>query len=827
MAITPKFQIGKKERRTFATKEFTDRELPRTVFKNAISIFESQDFEDKDKTRNVIVFYGVGGVGKSSLRKQLQIDLFKHNPSALYSYVDFIEPTYRNPPRALLELQKNIKSKDNVRLIHFELAYAVFFKKKNPDISYKERNLPYEEEASIAGDLIGALDGLGVFGAVTGIVKKAYKMLSKYGLEVEVKEDLEELETLAIHEIEDRLPAFFAYDIRKILAKKEVPLVVMFLDTYEALWANNRTEASLFTSDAWVREFIAQLPQVLFVICGRERVRWEELDLDWGHHLDQHLLDNLGYKDADSFLQSCGIQEPEIRKKIITASGGHPYHLDLSVDIYYELANKKVKITSSSFASSKREILDRFIRYLDTSEIETLKSLAVGRYYNYELFEYLVHNLNTGYPLTKFPDLNRFSFISEDKGNYYIHSLMREGLTRVQARYLNSALNKLYAAFYENKLDIARSQHNHEQLVSCLSEALYHLRNHLSKKQFISWLSGQKLQVLKYLQLMGEATYLERLLTDIAEWLGIQNIGIKLFSILVDMVHLTGGYSKAVGMIDEYLLSATMNEISKSDELLHLYIRKIHHQMFYKPVNPLIKQLVSIEKTVDPKLFPERYNEVLFMLGGNLGVLSGDFKFSRKWLIRSIRFALQHSFHDFLCRTLRKYSDILRQCGHIKFSAKICEWGITVARHHDFKRYELYLICTKGEIAREQGDNGLAINIYREAERLAKQQGISGWVAHVYLACGEYYLHQHEFPTALNYFFKADEIYKEIGQIWGRMQVAFGVTRYYMLEGNNRWIAMANTGVRNARKMGYRKEEALFSELLSSQAFINNKLMFL
>ena len=42
--------------------------------------------------------------------------------------------------------------------------------------------------------------------------------------------------------------------------------------------------------DEWVRELVLQLPEVLWVITGRERLRREELDEDWRNCQQQHLV---------------------------------------------------------------------------------------------------------------------------------------------------------------------------------------------------------------------------------------------------------------------------------------------------------------------------------------------------------------------------------------------------------------------------------------------------------------------------------------------------------------------------------------------------------
>ncbi|HKX29148.1 MAG TPA: hypothetical protein VJ302_15745 [Blastocatellia bacterium] len=826
MAIGPRYSIGKNKRRLFASKEFTDREIPREIFQRAVE--ELERTARKDREYKVLVYYGVGGVGKSSLQKQLQMDLVKLAPSALYSFVDFVDPLHRNPSRALLELKRNAVCHKKQRFIHFELAYSIYFKKKNPDYVFNKKKLPYEEEASILGEILGALDGLGIVGAVTGIVSKAYDLYSKYELNDDVKEDLQQLESLSAFEIEEQLPAFLAFDIKRIFDKKEASIAVIFLDTYEALWADNKSEASRFTKDSWVRELIAQIPGILFVIFGRERVRWEEQNAEWGRYLNQCLLDNFDQADADDFLIACGVRDAAVRSKMILASAGHPYHLDLSVDTYFELLNQGVQITPEHFGSDRREIFDRFLRYLAPVEIETLKLLAIPRLYNYDVFKYLVRREHTGYPLTQFEEFNRFSFISSDDRFYHLHNLMRNGLNHFQEKSQRRRIHKLMADYYDKKLKKAVvGTVSQDRIIHLLSEAQYHRSHHLKRDQFIDWLSIDKLSILRYLQFMGAASFLETALSDIAERIGIDALGITLFTIYVDMIHLRGQFPQSADLIEGYLARYDKQVIIDSDELLHLYIRKIQCQMFYRPVPPLIEELINIEQLIDKGKFPARYNEVLFMIGGNLGVLSGGYRFSRKWLVKSIRYALEYNHTDYLCRSLRKYSDVLRFYGHLKIANKICDWALSIAREQGYRRYEIYLLCSKAEIAREQKAHATTLFYLKDIEVMVTQQGMKPWLAHTHIAFGEHYIGCEDYSIARSHLLKAEQLYNDMEHAWGQLQVQIGIARCDLGDGMSGWKKRAISALKKALEMGYTKEESMLTLMLEQNAIVNNKLMFL
>ena len=124
--------------------------------------------------------------------------------------------------------------------------------------------------------MISQLDGLGMAGVVSGIVGKIYETKKNWNLDKEVKAYLKELEHASIQDIEERLVAFFAYDLQRAIEKYQIPSTVIFLDTFEALWSGVTNKTILHTKDQWVRDLIVvSSPNILFVICGREYLEWE------------------------------------------------------------------------------------------------------------------------------------------------------------------------------------------------------------------------------------------------------------------------------------------------------------------------------------------------------------------------------------------------------------------------------------------------------------------------------------------------------------------------------------------------------------------------
>lgn len=823
MAIQPKFQIGRKQQEYTAEKRFTNREESKGIFMDTLKKISQRESSIDDF--DVIMYYGVGGIGKTSLQNHLQEELLEHESDALYTQIDFKDTALHSPARALLELVREITYKERVQFPHFEIAYSIYFYKRNPDITFNEKKLPFEKELGIIANIVDSLDGMGIAGVVSGIVGKIYDSKKNWNLDKDVKSSLKDLEKATVQEIEERLVAFFAFDLEKAIQKLQIPSAVIFLDTFEALWTGISNKAIIHTKDSWVRDLIGSLPNVLFVICGREYLEWEKYESDWKRIIQYHQIYNLENKDAQSFLTHCGVEEATIRDKMIASSGGYPYHLDLSVDTYFEMKNRGETLEPSRFGSNHREILDRFLEYLSDQEIETLKITSIARFYNQEVFSYLLTEHPTGYAITKYNDFNKFSFISEETNKQFIHNLMRQGILESSSEELIRSVHKTLATYYGEKYKTEEPEKNYEKDIETLEEQIYHQKAYLSQEEFINWLAVDMLPTLKKLQLRGESRFLRDTLISLYRERGAKDLGISLMQILVDMVHLNGDYELAIAMIDELFDGLNTEEILASQASCHLYIRKIHHQMFSYPVDGLIQDLLEIEPILATKNWPKEYNELIFMLGGNLGVLSGNLAFSRKWLLKAIRYAEENKQADHYCRALRKYVDVLKLNGHVKWAKAFCKEGIQITRKYGYERYEAILVVTLADLYRMENNYAKTEELLETGLEMIKKVGIKGWIGHIHATYAEMNFQKGMYEEAVQEWKEAIAIYQSIDQKWGLIIGAIGLEQC-KLDGLEIAVEGAITldeALQSAKTLHYEREIEVVEHLLKG----NTKILVL
>jgi tetratricopeptide (TPR) repeat protein len=304
-------------------------------------------------------------------------------------------------------------------------------------------------------------------------------------------QDLYRLQGMEASEILEWLPAFWASDLKDYLEREGRP-AVLFMDTYEALWEGEgrRAEGRFFAQDAWVRELVSQLPEVLWVITGRERLRWEELNEDWHNYQDQQLVGGLAEEDARRFLASCGITEEALQEVIVEGSKGVPLYLDLAVDTHLQIKDRHERAPSpSDFQGTPRDVLDRFLHYLDRSETETLKVLSAARFWDQELFESLIEEFNTGYSATALPELRRFSFVQKEQipGTWTIHPLMREALEEHLDAELHRRVHRYLFDYYNDSLEGLESTAISDGHKMALTEAFHHGRYALATDELSDW----------------------------------------------------------------------------------------------------------------------------------------------------------------------------------------------------------------------------------------------------------------------------------------------------------------------------------------------------
>ncbi|HEX2095280.1 MAG TPA: tetratricopeptide repeat protein [Longimicrobiaceae bacterium] len=411
-----------------ASRPFTDRD-------EFIAAFDAARRGIPRDRHHVLVYYGVGGIGKTALLQELRRRLREDAPWVAHAGLDLRDASARLPAAALVRLRAALRDGYGVPFPTFDIAFAAYWRLANPHLPLAKSELKLLEESEIAGEIVSIVEdipGVGLIPKIGGVLHRMGRSATEWWR----RRGQEELRNIASlddpNAVEDWLPTFWGADVRAWLADEPNRRAVVFLDTYEALWEGRGRGERGTQPDEWIREWAGHLQGVLVVVAGREMLRWTDEDPSWKGLIDQRLVGGLAPEDADRFLRDAGVAGPEVRAAIVERSRGVPFYLDLAVDTYERIrAGEGRAPLPDEFDENLGALLGRLLHYLGIEQRAALFTLSVPETFDLERFTELMQAFSTGYPATSagLAELRRFSFVEEpESGRYSLHALMREAL---------------------------------------------------------------------------------------------------------------------------------------------------------------------------------------------------------------------------------------------------------------------------------------------------------------------------------------------------------------------------------------------------------------
>jgi tetratricopeptide (TPR) repeat protein len=343
---------------------FTDREDQQELFHRLLNSAVEPP---------VLVFYGVGGTGKSWLLKKLRGQIPPDIPNAI---LDFDRPSggrryVLDPAAAFYQIRQQL-GKPTPR---FDLAFGVLRFKQG---ATEEAGVLTEVAAELAGALVP------VPGVAT-LLKRLSKPLLERLKGTPLEEFLAqtsgqkfalELRAKTAQEIDAQLLYLLAEDLRQSLAPHMHRAVsaVLFFDTFEVVASEAQNEQHRREYEQWIRDAASNFDFALTVIAGQNQLTWDEIDPAWKESLDQHLLGGLSETDARRFLSGCGIDNPPLQDAILATArdrdgGHHCFSLGLCTDIVMLESSQGKQTTPESlrFEPKQWELLaPRFLKSLAT-----------------------------------------------------------------------------------------------------------------------------------------------------------------------------------------------------------------------------------------------------------------------------------------------------------------------------------------------------------------------------------------------------------------------------------------------------------------------------
>jgi tetratricopeptide (TPR) repeat protein len=331
----------------------------------------------------VLMFYGIGGVGKSWLLKKLREETPRDLPSA---FLDFDvqaggQRFVLDPAAGLYEIRQQLDRPTP----RFDLAFAMLRYKQG---AAEEPGQKGQSTLGLAAHVVAA------FAQVPDVVldqlgAKLRARLKNTALETFVanrtgSQFVLDLRRQTSQDIGNALIAYLAEDLRENLPVHldRAARAVLFFDTFEALGAGLENTEHQRLREQWVREVAANFDFALTVIAGQNQLTWQEAEPDWADQIEQLLVGGLSETDARQFLSKCAIDDAELQDAILATSrdadgrepesgGYHCYSLGLCADIVH--AERRAGVTTVAATLRLRPgdweaLARRFLKSLDSDQ---------------------------------------------------------------------------------------------------------------------------------------------------------------------------------------------------------------------------------------------------------------------------------------------------------------------------------------------------------------------------------------------------------------------------------------------------------------------------
>lgn len=420
---------------------FVNRQSEASALSAAILQHRSRvdaDLIDPYHLRNVLTYYGEGGVGKSELSSRLS-DWLRTGANSLAA------EHWGDPPNtavdAIIRWDVN-DSHGNLGIVDslvslrvqlgsikeswpaFDLAFSEFYRIMRPgvDLSLHTPNQSgttlSEVVDSLASDAMG-LSGF-IFAGTVGTASlslarrvisgalnasKARRIISSYPQVENIVRQCEELpgtsETVA--SVGAQIAFLLTEEIHR-QPPRERPTVVVFIDHVERLQTTGRNHVG----EAALNRLVARLPYFLFVVTGRNSLRWHDTDathlpvrgskawpllsttqvpVDEPH---QHRVGNLSLSDTHRYLTYAFerhdiLIEPGLIDGIAQDTDGWPLHLDTIVTLATERSEPGRILQASDLAGPLPQLVERLLSDLPSDERVAFQAACLMPYFDFEL----------------------------------------------------------------------------------------------------------------------------------------------------------------------------------------------------------------------------------------------------------------------------------------------------------------------------------------------------------------------------------------------------------------------------------------------------------
>lgn len=372
---------------------FVDREEIRSIVKK-----ECYYLNKNDRYFRVIDIYGLGGMGKTCLLHTLKSEISEIVSPDESLIIDVsLEIDKHQSLKSLVSIRKQIPES----CITFDYALISYWEKSGC-IEKIDDSFMSEIRESIwnALSVVDAISDICSAALPTPVsipsISELFNLVDKVirkGKQVLIRDKLSAINQLDLQDLLKKMPAFLGFDIDKITEKKNKKIVFL-CDSYQQ-------SVPYCESKEWLLDLVSQIHKGLFVITGREKLKWSDTEKEI---LPYQLKCFTPEVARDYITNHIDNANPETIEEIISSSNCLPLFLDIAIRVYNTELNSNNPIDIAYF-KDRESLMERFMYHLPERWHSIIFALSVIKVFNKDIFSELAKGISCDCPYDDYDEI--------------------------------------------------------------------------------------------------------------------------------------------------------------------------------------------------------------------------------------------------------------------------------------------------------------------------------------------------------------------------------------------------------------------------------------
>jgi len=525
---------------------FTDREEPRKAFWDVYNSMVPGDY-------TAIAYYGVGGIGKTTLLRKLAQEIDEKIPESKgFDHITYSFEDYTTKEAFLFNLSRQMKLRNKgLTFPVFDEAITKICREGSRDIEKLKADAVASFSANPLVDT--ALSIAGEFLPGIGTVTKLAERIVEFGNTAVNEYDRKHGKNSVLYNqilysdnktiINDYLHEYFIYDVNEIMKKRTRPLVI-FLDGYERYVdvANNAelTEGK----DNWlhfVRKRLVNIPNTLWVVAGRELIKWKE-DVLPPERL--HRVGDLSEYDASEYFEKAGIDDEELVSQLHKLCHGTPVYMDLCVKSYMEISKTRIPVLDD-FGKDTSDLAQRYLGFMDKPTRRLLELIAwLPNIWTKTMIEDTACRVNYSSYLPELDTILKLSLVEPIDLGYKLHETCRDAARAVCDN--SECIQNAIVDYFKQKILDLENKEDKFVLLSQLFEVLEYTNSvKLSEEDFGELLTAYEDIVARVGNYQDAIIIIQKILAFTEREMAFARIRLRCGNIYVNLLNALGKYDMA------------------------------------------------------------------------------------------------------------------------------------------------------------------------------------------------------------------------------------------------------------------------------------------